>query len=253
MEEHRFHTPEPIELEIKVPVGDIDVETVDGDESLVTLDGSEKVLEHFTVEQIGRRIVVEMKGKKSLGITIQIGDITWGTGGRLRVKVRVPHGSQAILATAAADMKLRGRMQTLESKSASGDLVMIGEIERDAVVKTVSGNVRLDRVGGELRFTTVSGDVLVRAVGRSVVGKAVSGDVRLESTREGDVVVQSVSGDIEVGVEAGTNLDVDAGSVSGDLNSEVPLGSEPSEHDGDSPTLVLRGKTVSGDFRVFRA
>jgi hypothetical protein len=251
--EHRFHTPEPVELEVKVPVGDVEVETSDGDESLVMLEGSEKVLEHFIVEQHGRRIVVEMKGKKSLGITIQIGDLTWGSGGRLKVRVRVPHGSRAELATAAADMKLRGRLQSLESKSASGDLAVIGEIERDATVKTVSGDVRLDRVGGNLRFTTVSGDVLVRSVGRSVEGKAVSGDVRLESTREGNVAVQSVSGDIEVGVEPGTNLDVDAGSVSGDLDSEVPLGSEPGVGDGSGPTLVVRGKTVSGDFRVFRA
>jgi DUF4097 and DUF4098 domain-containing protein YvlB len=150
-------------------------------------------------------------------------------------------------------MKLRGRLQSLESKSASGDLAVIGEIERDATVKTVSGDVRLDRVGGNLRFTTVSGDVLVRSVGRSVEGKAVSGDVRLESTREGNVAVQSVSGDIEVGVEPGTNLDVDAGSVSGDLDSEVPLGSDPTDGEGSGPTLVVRGKTVSGDFRVFRA
>jgi hypothetical protein len=253
MAEHRFHTPEPIEIEIKVPVGDVDVETIDGDESLITVEGTEKMLDQLIVEQQGRRIVVELRGKKPFGVTIMIGDLTWGSGGRLRVRARVPHGSQALLATAAADMKLRGRVRSLDSKSASGDLVVTGEIERDATVKTVSGDVRLERVGGELRFTTVSGDVLVRSVAKSVEGKAVSGDVRLESTREGTVTVQSVSGDIEVGVEAGTNLDVDAGSVSGDLSSEVPLGSEPGETEGSGPTLVLRGKTVSGDFRVFRA
>ena len=253
MAEHRFHTPEPVELEIKVPAGDVDVETIDGDESLITVEGSEKVLDQLIVEQQGRRIVVELRGKKPFGLTIMIGDLSWGSGGRLRVRARVPHGSQALLATAAADMKLRGRVRSLDSKSASGDLVVTGEIERDATVKTVSGDVRLERVGGELRFTTVSGDVLVRSVAKSVEGKAVSGDVRLESTREGTVTVQSVSGDIEVGVAAGTNLDVDAGSVSGDLSSEVPLGSEPGETEGSGPTLVLRGKTVSGDFRVFRA
>jgi hypothetical protein len=253
MPEHRFHTPEPVELEIKVPVGDIDIETVDDEESLITVEGTEKALEHFTVEQQGRRIVVELKGKKSRGITISVGDLIWSSGARLKVRARIPHGSRAKLATASADMKVRGRVQSLESKSASGDLVLHGEVERDANVKTVSGDVRMERVGGELRFTTVSGDVTVRSLGGSVEGKAVSGDVRLESTREGHVTVQSVSGDIEVGVEAGTNLDVDAGSVSGDLNSEVPLGSEPSDADGDAPTLVLRGKTVSGDFRVFRA
>ncbi len=253
MAEHRFHTPEPAELEIKVPIGDIDVETVDGDESLITVEGGEKILELTEVRQEGRRIVVELKGKKPFGITVSIGELSWGSGGRLRVRARVPHGSEAVLATAAADMKVRGRLRSLDAKSASGDLAVYGDIERDAVVKSVSGDVRLEHVGGDLRVTTVSGDVLARSVGRSVEGKTVSGDVRIESTREGNVTVQSVSGDVEVGVQAGTNLDVDAGSVSGDLASEVPLGSERDSAGGAGPTLVVRGKTVSGDFRVFRA
>jgi len=253
MPEHRFHTPEPAELEIKIPIGEIEVETIDGDESTITIEGSEKILELTEVRQEGRRLVVELKGKKPFGITISIGDLSWGSGGRLTVHARVPHGSDAILNTAAADMKLRGRVQSLESKSASGDLIVRGDIERDATIKSVSGDVILETVGGDLRFTSVSGDVLARSVGRSIEGKSVSGDVRIDSTREGNVTVQSVSGDIEIGVEAGTNLDVDAGSVSGDLSSEVPLGSDPGSAEGYGPTLVVRGKTVSGDFRVFRA
>jgi hypothetical protein len=253
MPEHRFHTPEPAELEIKIPIGEIDVETIDGDESTITIEGSEKILELTEVRQEGRRLVVEIKGKKPFGITISIGDLSWGSGGRLKVHARVPHGSDAILTTAAADMKLRGRVQSLETKSASGDLMVRGEVERDATVKSVSGDVSLDSVGGDLRFTTVSGDLLARSVGRSVEGKSVSGDVRIDSAREGNVTVQSVSGDIEVGVASGTNLDVDAGSVSGDLSSEVPLGSDPGSAEGYGPTLIVRGKTVSGDFRVFRA
>jgi DUF4097 and DUF4098 domain-containing protein YvlB len=252
MSEHRFHTPEPVELDIRIPSGDIDVETVEGEESAIDLDGDEKLIELTDVRQEGRRIIVELKGKKPFGITISIGDFSFGSSS-LRVRARVPHHSRVDLSTASADMKLRGVINTLDVKSASGDLSHFGEIEADAAVKTVSGDARFERVGGKLQIQTVSGDVNAAYVGGSVASKSVSGDVRLDSVREGTVNAQSVSGDIEIGVAPGTKLDVDAGSVSGDLTSEVPLGSDPNGFDnGDGPTLVVRGKTVSGDFRVFR-
>jgi hypothetical protein len=251
MAEHRFHTPEPVELDVQIPIGDIDVETVDGDESFVTVTGSEKLLDQMRVELEGRRLIVALKGKKPFGITISIGDFNFGSGG-LHVKAKVPHSSAATITTASADTKLRSRYESLTTKSAWGDLTVNGEIAGDATVKTVSGDVRIGRIGGELRATTVSGDLTATAVGGSIEMKSVSGDVRFDSVRGGTVTVQSVSGDIELGVAPGTNLDVDAGSVSGDLTSEVPLGSTL-EATGDGPVLVVRGKTVSGDFRVFRA
>jgi hypothetical protein len=251
MAEYRFDTPEPIELDVNVPIGDIDIETIDGDESFVTVTGSEKALAQMRVELEGRKLIVQLKGKHPFGISISIGDFSFGSGG-LQIKARVPHSSVASIDTATADMKLRGRYASVNAKSASGDLVVTGEIEGDANLKTVSGDVRIGRIGGDLRGTTVSGDVSAGAVDGSVELKSVSGDVRFDSVREGTVNVQSVSGDIDVGVAPGTNLDVDAGSVSGDLTSEVPLGSEPGAA-SDGPTLVVRGKTISGDFRVFRA
>jgi DUF4097 and DUF4098 domain-containing protein YvlB len=251
MAEHRFHTPEPVELDVQVPIGDIDIETIDGDESFVTVTGSEKALAQMRVELEGRTLSVVLKGKHPFGISISIGDFNFGSSG-LRINAKVPHSSVASITTATADMKLRGRYAELNAKSASGDLVVTGEIEGDANLKTVSGDVRVGRIGGDLRATTVSGDVNAGAIEGSVELKSVSGDVRFDSVREGTVTVQSVSGDIEVGVAPGTNLDVDAGSVSGDLASDVPLGSEPGGA-SDGPVLVVRGKTISGDFRVFRA
>ena len=107
MPEHRFHTPEPAELEIKIPIGEIEVETTDGDESVITLDGSEKLLENTEVTYDGRRILVELRGKTPFGLTISLGDLSFGSG-RLRVRAQVPHRSAAAFATASADMKVRG-------------------------------------------------------------------------------------------------------------------------------------------------
>jgi DUF4097 and DUF4098 domain-containing protein YvlB len=252
MAKHDFHTPQPVELEVRIPNGDIEIETVDGDESSIVLEGDDDLIDHTVVELDGNRLRVVLEGGKGpFGITIAIGGFTIGRQ-QLRVRARVPHESRVELSTATADMVVRGRVGSLETKSASGDLSVEADVSGDARVKTVSGDARLRTVGGELRIQTVSGDLTVESVDRDVTAKSVSGDVRIDSTREGHVTVQSVSGDIRVGVAPGTNLDVDAGSVSGDLASDVPLGSDAGAV-GDGPMLVVRGKTVSGDFKVFRA
>jgi Putative adhesin len=254
MPEHHFHTPEPVELDVKVPAADIVIETVDGDESFVVVEGTEKLVEHTFVELRGNRLVVEFRGPKPFGFTLEIGG--WRIGNeKLNIHARVPHSSRPVINTVSGDTNIAGRIGSIDAKTMSGDLAVFADVERDATVKTVSGDARFQAsIGGDLQAQTVSGDVYAARVGGSVTTKSVSGDVRIESVREGKATLQSVSGDIVLAVERGTSLDVDANSVSGDLDSEVALGGElDGLEGGDGPTLVVRGKTVSGDFRITRA
>jgi DUF4097 and DUF4098 domain-containing protein YvlB len=247
MLEHSFPTPLPLTLEVAIPSGHIEVETIDGEETSLLVDGDERTLEHVDVRHEGSRIVVRLRDKK-LGFSFSLGS------GGIRVEARVPHGAGVKVKTASADTEISGQLQTLEVNSVSGDVQVKGQVAEDATVKTVSGDVALERVAGDVAVQTVSGDLRARAVAGSVETKSVSGDIRLDSLTAGDVRFNSVSGDIEIGIAPGSFLDVDAGSTSGDLASEVPLASEPLAGDvADSPTVVLRGRTVSGDVRVFRA
>ena len=70
MAEHRFHTPGPIDLQVQIPSGVVHVETVDGDESFVSVVGDEKLVDQTRVELDGNRLVVQLEGKTSFGISI---------------------------------------------------------------------------------------------------------------------------------------------------------------------------------------
>src|SRR5262245_4277528 len=250
MTEHRFHTPDGLRLDVNIPFGKVNVETTDGEDSLVAVEGSDRLVEQTHVELQGNRLVVALEGRTVFGISGWFADLSFG-GSRLVITVSVPHGTDTIVATASGDVRTRGRLGSLEVRTASGDLTAEGEVEGDSVVRTVSGDVRIERVGGSLRCQTVSGDLDVGWVEGSVDMKSVSGDLRCQRVSSGQATFTSVSGDVKVGIAEGSFLDVDAGSVSGDLSSEVPLGSDSSDL-GGGPNEGLRGKAIDAEVPVFR-
>ncbi len=65
------------------------------------------------------------------------------------------------------------------------------------------------------------------------------------------MTLKTVSGDLTVGIRAGSALWVDAKSVSGDTTSDLPLGEAP--QNGDAPLVDLRATAMSGDIQIVRA
>jgi hypothetical protein len=266
-----FETPGELRLDLRVPAGRVEVETHDGTQTEVELSADrEEALEDAIVELRGDKLVVNAERKKTgwsgFGINIDV-DLGFRNP-KYELVVRCPHGAHADIATASADVEVRGRVGNLEVKTASGDVeaqsaasaqvktasgdVTIADVDGDARVQTVSGDVNVARVGGKTAAQVVSGDLHLGDAGDSVVTKAVSGDVTLSAVERGEVNVTSVSGDVEIGVRRGSAVHVDATSVSGSMESELELGdAPPTSHQGS--LVELRARSVSGDIRVLRA
>ena len=138
-------------------------------------------------------------------------------------------------------------------KSASGDVqveIVGGKLE----VNSASGDLKVDSVGGEANVQLVSGDLYIREAGESVRANTVSGDQRFETVAKGRVDLRAISGDINVGIRRGSRLFVDANTVSGGTSSDFELSDAPAgDEAAEGPLVEIFAKTVSGDVRIERA
>ena len=150
------------------------------------------------------------------------------------------------------------------SLSASVDYVITVPSSAAVALKSVSGNIFVSNVRGEVRCEAVSGDVNIGGTPNVAVAKTVSGDVLARdigsqtalvlSTVSGTVVgsglkvraleAGSVSGDVKI---SGSQVErLEANSVSGNIEFDAPLARggryEFTSHSGDV-RITLQGNT----------
>ena len=285
-----FRTPGPLALSIELHAGEIELETVDGEVTTVELeparsnDASREAVERARVELReraggGQELVIAVDEQRTWGYVL-------GRGAEVTARVSCPHGTNVRVQASSADVAGSGRYGQVSVSTASGD-VELDRVGGDARVSTASGDVRVAEVEGEARMNTASGDVeagglggaatvntasgdvvvaradagltvrtasgdvIVHRAASSVSVATASGDQRLDSVAEGDVRLQSASGDLHVGVRRGSKVWMDASSKSGEATSELEVGELPP--DGGGPLLELRATTISGDIHVVRA
>jgi DUF4097 and DUF4098 domain-containing protein YvlB len=238
MRNETFSTPEPPEVRINIPSGDIRIETApDATETYVEVRGPDE--ENVRIEQRRDQIVIEVERKKLFGFK-----------GDWHVLVTTAHGAGLDVNVASADVTAGGRLGNTSVDTASGD-VRLEAVDGRLEVNAASGDVRAEFVGGDVRINSASGDVVVDQNEHDAKIRTASGDIVLRSAVQGKVDITSASGDVELGVRRGSKVYIDASSMSGDMSSELDVSDTPPDSDG--PTLDFRARTMSGDVTVRRA
>jgi Toastrack DUF4097 len=269
---HVFETPGSVSLQIKLPSGRVVVTTADQPRTTVEVvplgrrgqDAVEEI-EVTMDERQGRHFVrIEQRDKFRWG-PIQI---SWG--GDFECRIACPAGTDLDLSGGSTDLRVEGELGEVSVRTASGDIklatargdvqvktasgdVVVGALPAPASIATVSGDLSAERVEASLNGRSVSGDVTVGTVAGELGFSTTSGDVEVKTVESGDVRIQTVSGDVRIGVARGTRVWIDAASVSGDLGSELGIEDQHPAAGGDESVVPLHVKTVSGDVSIVRA
>ena len=220
---------EPVNLSLDADAkGEVSIEVVRGEVTVIGWDQN-KVSVEGTRDDKSERFVFERQGN-----TIRIEDdvpnnLNRGEGTKITVKI--PRGNNLRVDLVSADLSVRDVAGRSDLASVSGNLKLdklghevdaesvSGDIElrgagRDVSVESVSGSIYAHVTADRLHAESVSGDVKLLNEGTLKRGEfsSVSGDVRIESaiTADTDIELESVSGDIELTARGDVNARIEA-------------------------------------------
>ncbi|MBA3523184.1 MAG: DUF4097 family beta strand repeat protein [Geodermatophilaceae bacterium] len=265
---HTFPTSEPLLLNVRNPTGDVKIIAAEVTETTVEISprggSGQDATDETRVELSGdaRRLDIEVPERRfSLGNS------------KLSITVTLPAGSTVAAHTATADVACRGSLDGLEANTASGD-VSVEQLSGDAIVhsasgnltigsaagsvdaKTASGNIRVATVGGHCHASSASGDITVGDCGGEFTARTASGDVRLDQAGHGSLQVNTMSGDVRVGVRRGARVWLDISTMSGRTRSDLDHDDSLEASSGgaqDEDVLSVGIRTMSGDVTLCRS
>jgi hypothetical protein len=117
-------------------------------------------------------------------------------------------------------------------------------------INSVSGEVEIQGVTGEIHASSVSGEVRVKDVSGSVNASSVSGSVEVEIQKlsgNDDLKFSSVSGSVNVKMPGNLDADVDMSTMSGSLKTDFPIEIQKEKY---GPRHSARGLLGDGSRRL---
>ena len=141
--------------------------------------------------------------------------------GDQQLDVVVPVGTRVTANSVSGDVRVHGVHGELEAETVSGD-VDVADGTRRVSINSVSGNVRGQALDGDLRAHSVSGDVRIAGARGQADVNSVSGSVDLRGASFGRLRAQTVSGDITYDGALARDGRYDLGTQSGSVRLVMP-------------------------------
>jgi DUF4097 and DUF4098 domain-containing protein YvlB len=200
-------------------------------------------------------VLVELPTRSTVHGDLGVGDIdSTGVLGQCRLKTSVGHFRLDRTGQLRLDTIGHITVDTIDGDAevATGSgRVQIGEIGGAAVIKNSNGNTDIGTVTGDLHVRAANGEISVDRAGAAVDAKSSNGTIRIGQVTRDSVSVHTATGDVEIGIAAGTAAWLDLTTGHGRVNNaldDIGHGPEKSEE-----TVEVRARTSFGDITVRRS
>jgi hypothetical protein len=278
-----FDTPEPISVQIELPVGDAWITASDRTDTVVEV-RPRKASSKADVSAAEQTAVEYAAGRLTIRAPKSWRRYGFGSGPSVDVLIELPAGSTVQAEAFWAAFRCEGRLGECRFKTggavrldrtgplevdSSHSEVVVERVDGAAQVTASSGNVRLGEVHGtvevknssgycwigqstgDVRARTAYGDVTIDRALASVTARSNHGSVRIGEVARGSVDVQTGYGGIEIGVRPGTAAWLELSSRRGRVRNALESMDGPAPQDED--TVEVRASTNWGDILVRRA
>jgi DUF4097 and DUF4098 domain-containing protein YvlB len=276
-----FDTPKPISVTLDLGVGSARIVASDRTDTHVEVrprgadrEVDVKVADRTRVEYVDGRLTIKAPKQYrpfakvgSIEVTIELptgsgiqgesalGDFrTTGLLGECRLKTsfgefQLDRTGPLHLHTSTGDITVNHAGGRTEATTSSGT-VRIHSIDGPTVVKNGNGSTWIGEVRGDLRANAANGDVSVRLAHADVAAKTALGAIRIGEVVRGAAVLETGTGELEIGIRAGTAARLDVRTSFGRVLNTLDATDAPLKSD---ETVSVRARTPLGDVVIRRA
>ena len=277
---HTFDTSAPVHAVLDIGLGDAWVIADARDRTRVAVHPGDP--DDPRGAATAERTRVEFAEDRLLVMTPRPSGSGW-TGGAVTVVVELPAGSSLHARGSVADFRCEGRLGKCRLTSGYGHISLdradvlsattdfgdidVGETSGDVKVVAHSGDLRVRRIGGRavvckpegrVRIGEIAGALRLRGadgpvrIGRAhcrVDARTAAGDIRVAEALRGPLELESVSGEIEVGLPGATAPRMEASSGAGTVYRSL----DTFAPEAGAQAVTVRAHSVTGDILVRRS
>lgn len=239
------------DLEFSAVSADISIERTSSSTVRVQVTGSSRVKPELIVEKSGSTGSFKIKWPKSIN-----------TGARnmeMLISLPAAYTESIDINTVSGEVYIPGNSDFLrmQANTVSGDLNVSDLTAEICSISSVSGGI--DVIQGSvdrLELSSTSGDINYFGGAGHIQVSSISGETTISlNGLSGDINISNTSGDILLGLPESISATVDFGTVSGDLETEIPLMTTGAKKNSLSGTIgsgvyQIEASTVSGDIKL---